>query len=205
MLPTTRSRCQHVRFAPLPTDFLAERLAALRSDVPGEQRGYVSRRAAGSLGAALMMLDDGLYELKRSWGERIPKIANAGDRIAPHEMAKPMLADAKVLAKCVTDRDSDVSETDALRHGLRELLSVIAAFYADALRDVTHSELEAINSDQREAVAALAAGRSFEELAAALTEIAATESNIALNAHPELALEAMLIRLAGISLHRRAV
>jgi len=68
LLPTTRSRCQHVRFQTLPADFVAERLGELRPDTAAEERAYVAWHAGGSLGASLRQIDDGLFELKRTWG-----------------------------------------------------------------------------------------------------------------------------------------
>ncbi|HSW44213.1 MAG TPA: hypothetical protein VLM89_01420, partial [Phycisphaerae bacterium] len=77
MLPTTRSRCQQVQFRALPATFVAERLSRFRPEADPEAVSYVARHVEGRLGVAIQMLDDGLYPLKRAWGERLAELAGA--------------------------------------------------------------------------------------------------------------------------------
>jgi len=80
MLPTTRSRCQHVVFQSLPSDYVTRRLKTLRSDADPHEIDYAARHAGGSLGLALRQLDDGLYGLKHTWGARLVELTRgAGD------------------------------------------------------------------------------------------------------------------------------
>lgn len=211
MLPTTRSRCQPVVFQSLPTDYVADRLKAMRPQADAAELRYVAAHAGGSLGAALRQIDDGLYALKRTWGDRLGQLvggARSGTRaadpgtdgtggggFAPHLLAKPFAEDATALGKCVTGRDPEVSETDATRVGLQSLLSVLADFYLDALRKRTGAQLSLINADQPAAVDRLATACSNRALMSGLKQLSQADANIARNAHIELALETLFIRL----------
>ncbi len=53
LLPTIRSRCRFVRFAPLNADQMQAFLIAARPDMPDEQRSILIRMAEGSPGRAL--------------------------------------------------------------------------------------------------------------------------------------------------------
>jgi len=209
MLPTTRSRCQHVLFRSLPTAYVAQRLRTLRPEADAKEIAYVAEHAGGSLGAALRDLDDGVYALKRAWGGRLVELADAGRqaasgaggsapcRLAPHELAKPFSEDARALGKCVVARDPEVSETDAMRVGLQTLLGVLADFYVDALRKATGARSSPINADQPGVVDQLAAVQSDRALVSALNHLWQAEANISRNAHVELTLETLFLRLAG--------
>ncbi len=198
MLPTTRSRCQRVPFQSLPTDFVQHRLRSLRPDVAEPEAAYFARHVGGSLGTALRQLDDGLFALKRAWGVRLVQLHTATGDVAPNELAGPFSEDAKSLAKNVVERDPDVSPTDATRTGLQDLLAVLADFYADALRSVCGADAPPINADQPEVVRALA-DLPAAALLAATRELALADANLARNAHVELALDTLFIRLAAAS------
>ncbi|GMV98694.1 MAG: hypothetical protein AMXMBFR83_30420 [Phycisphaerae bacterium] len=195
LLPTTRSRCQQVVFQSLPVAFVERRLGELCPDRPAAERAFAARHSGGSLGQALRDLEDGLFALKRAWGQRLTELAGAGPDFAAHALAGPFEADARTLAKGVAERDPDVSETDAARAGLRTLLAVLAEFYADALRRVAGAALPPVNADQPEAVAALAGRFSRDALLGGLRAVAEAESHVARNANIQLAIETLFIRL----------
>ncbi len=196
MLPTTRSRCQPVHFAALPDTFVIDRLRQLCPDAPAGELEYAGRRSGGSLGAALRQVEEGVFRLKQPWGERLVQLARGGRGFAPHALAKPFAEDAKVLAKFVSDRDPDVSDTDATRAGLQTLLGMLGDFYLDALRQATGATLAPINADQGDIVAQLAR-QSPAALARALGEVSEAEANLVRNANIELTLESLFISLAG--------
>jgi DNA polymerase-3 subunit delta' len=62
-LPTILSRCQVVRFAPLPNDLVEELLQAQGVDDP-QLRRHLLRLAAGSPGSALELADPALWEFR---------------------------------------------------------------------------------------------------------------------------------------------
>jgi len=200
MLPTTRSRCQQVLFQWLPGEFVADRVRSLRPDAGAQQVAYAACHAGGSLGAAVRMIDDGLFELKRAWGEQLVRLQN--DRgVAPNELAKPFMEDAGSLAKCVAERDPEVSETDASRVGLQTLLAALADFYMDALRRRCGAAVTPVNEDQPAVIDCLAA-MSERALRGCLRHLADADSSLSRNANIELTIETMLI---GLSQGRTAV
>lgn len=196
LLPTTRSRCQQVIFQTLPTTFVEQRLCELRPDANREIVKYIARRAAGSLGTALRDLDDGLHSLKQAWCEKVLQLAAGSSDIAPTALAKPFVADAKTLGKCIIERDPDVSETDATRAGLRTLLSVLGDLYLDVLRQKQNLSLPIINEDQGAIIEALTEQVSENSLQRSLQYLARSEQNLASNAHVELTLDTLFIRLS---------
>ncbi|HOB73002.1 MAG TPA: DNA polymerase III subunit delta' C-terminal domain-containing protein [Phycisphaerae bacterium] len=195
MLPTTRSRCQHVPFQALPVEFVHERLRALRPDADPAAMSYAARHSGGSLGQALQVIDDGIYAMKRTWGGRLAELAAAGPAFAAHALAGPFEADARALAKLIAERDPDISDTDATRGGIRILLGVLADFYVDALRKAGGADLPPINADQPEVIAALLRRNNADSISAALRAIQNTESNLARNANIQLTLEGLFIHL----------
>lgn len=197
MLPTTRSRCQQVVFQSLPTDYVLEQLRRLRPDADPLELAYVARHAAGSLGKAILQIDDGLYPLKCKWGEMIQQLMNAPSGRDSHALTRPFTEDAKKLGDCLLARDPDVSDTEAIRAGVRQLLAVLADFYLDALRQQMGVGLPPINVDQPAVPAAATAAHSPAGIISALKLLAAADTNLARNAHLELTLETLFIRLAG--------
>jgi len=197
MLPTTRSRCQQVVFRSLPDGFVTDRLQALRPDAGAEAIGYIARHAGGSLGLALRQIDDGLYTLKRAWSERLMELVTASPGFSPHSLAGPFLADARQLAKGVSERDPDVSDTDAIRASLQMLLAVLADFYRDALRRGVGMGSVAINADQPDVVDRLGAAYGPGPLGQAMRHFSEADANLRRNAHLELTLETLFIRLAA--------
>ncbi len=194
MLPTTRSRCQQVLFQSLPAEFVAEQVRGQRSEAAARQVAYAARHAAGSLGAALRLIDDGVFELKRAWGDQIVRL-HGETGVAPNTLAKPFMEDAGTLGKCVVERDPEVSDTDASRVGLQTLMSALADFYADALRRCTGTTIPPVNEDQPEAVGRLAA-MGERALRTCLKHLSEADANLGRNAGIELTLETMFIGLA---------
>lgn len=199
MLPTTKSRCQPVSFQPLPASFVAERLGSLRESTPQPERLFAARQSGGSLGVALRSIDDGLFELKRNWGRRVTEWVRPVRGFGPHSLGRPFLADATAIGKLASDRDPDMSDTDAARLGIQGLLAMIASFYQDAQRQVTGSAVEPINADQPEVIAALTATHSSRQLVAAMRQIAQADAAIGRNAALELTMETLFIHLAGVA------
>jgi DNA polymerase III subunit delta' len=193
MLPTTRSRCQQVLFQSLPAAFVGEQVRGRRPEAEAQQAEYAARHAGGSLGAALRLIDDGVFELKRAWGDQIVRLhCEAG--VAPNSLAKPFMEDAGTLGKCVAERDPEVSDTDASRVGLQTLLSALADFYADALRRCTGTAIPLVNEDQSETVGRLAP-LGEGALRTCMRHLSEADANLGRNASIELTLETMFIGL----------
>ncbi len=198
MLPTTRSRCQLVRFAALPTVFVHDSLARLRPELGATERAWAARQAEGSLGEALRLCDDGVHALKQSWGRRVADLAAGTAGLAATGLCEPFETDAKALGRLAAQRDPDMSDTDATRSGIRTLLGVLAGFYRDALRAGLGSADDPIHGDQPEVAASILRACGPASCAAALRELAQADFNFARNANLDLAIESLFIRLARL-------
>jgi hypothetical protein len=73
LLPTIRSRCQRVAFAPLGDDDMRAWLSTGGLHIPPEQRDWVLRFASGSPGAATLAVRHNLY----SWHETLAPMLDA--------------------------------------------------------------------------------------------------------------------------------
>ena len=205
MLPTTRSRCQRVSFQPLPAQFVTEQLAALRPDTPDAERLFAARHCGGSLGAALRLIEDGLFATKRTWGDRLVELLRPARGFAPHLLAQPFITDAKEISKQVAEREPDISESDAIRMGVQTLLAALASFYQDAQRRVSGADVPPTNADQLGVIDLLAQTHSSRQLVAALHQLAQADAAIGRNAAAELTAETLFIQLANISQGRPAL
>ena len=198
MLPTTRSRCQLVPFVALPAPFVAEQASRLRSETAADEVRYAAHHADGSLGGALRYIDDSLFAMKREWGKQLAILARPPAGWSAHALAGPFQEDAGRLAKSFAQRDPDVSDTDARREGARTLLAVLADFFRDALATASACQAERVNADQGDVIDALA-GWGQPKLGDAIRQLAQAESWLDRNAHVELTLETLFIRLARLA------
>lgn len=199
MLPTTKSRCQPVVFQPLPVAFVAQRLEALRPDTPADEREFVARHSGGSLGTALRLIDDGLFALKRAWGDKLVELLNPPRGFAPHLLAQPFINDAKTIGKQAAERDPDMSDTDATRVGLQALLAALAGFYQDAQRQAAGAAVEQVNGDQPRVIDAIVRTQPPARIIAALQQINQADAAISRNAALELTMETTFIELAHVA------
>jgi DNA polymerase-3 subunit delta' len=192
LLPTTCSRCQHVPFSALPTAFVEEKLRELRPDLPPSDAAYLARLSNGRLGVAALFADDGVPDMKRALGDELAGLSAANAL----PFAKSISERAGAYAKKLGEReDADSGATEATRVGLRSLLSVLAAFYNDALRCACGAAAAVVNADQPNVVDAVVRRHSRRGLIRAIRDIVDTESAIDRNANVALTLEAMAIRL----------
>ena len=172
LLPTIRSRCVRVPFAPLPLDFVAERVAA-EQGVDREAARLAAALAGGSLGAALQISAKSLEDRAR--------ILAALEALGPADL-RPLLA----LAEAIT---ADGRESAELR------LDVIALFYRDvALAAEGVSPERIANRDLRGLIDA-AAARGAEEALRRVRLAEKARGAIARHANARLAVEQMLLSM----------
>lgn len=198
MLPTTRSRCQQVRFGLLPADYVADRLRCLRPNADQDAVQYLARRSGGSIGQALVQFDDGIHPMKARWGRQLVSLVSRPPGFSAHALAAPFLADAKELARSAAQRDPEISESVATRASLQILLSVLADFYLDALRRCLGMNAAWINADQIEVVDYLGTTLNAAAIRRSLAQISEADANAGRNAAFELVLETLFIRMAAV-------
>ena len=218
LLPTISSRCQHVRFDPLPTAELAAGLEA--GGTPGQQAqacarlslgdGQRARQLAGDGGALLRaaaerlaraalagVLADrpwlGLLELARSAGEQAA--AASGARHA-EELELAARSERRRLEREQAEREKRAQRraaTETLDRGL----ALVGLWYRDVAVILAGAPELVHAVDRRDELEADAQGRARDQLQAAVELVDDTRARMALNVTEELALEALAYRLAA--------
>ncbi len=122
LLPTIRSRCQMIRFAPLDREAVAEQLTARKIE-PAVARDAAAL-ADGSLGVALKWIEDGVVGPARELVSMIDSIL-AGREIAG-DLPAWFKKSAEDYAAKQLDRDELASKDQATREGLGLYLKIAA-------------------------------------------------------------------------------
>ncbi len=198
LLPTTLSRCQVVRFDPLPSDFILEKLAEARPELEVEHHRWYAQQCEGSLGAALRDAEDALHEMNPRLPLWLPGFGefqrNGVTRPSASQSVDPVKAwteSAAALAEGQRRRDSEITETEAARRGIATLLRLAANWYGDVLRCSVGKMDAALNTAWREGLGLVAAGVAAESCARAIARLAQTERQLDLNANTQLCLEVL--------------
>ena len=170
--PTLMSRCQRVRFGPLPTEDAARLLEA--RGVPPEASQLLARLAQGRPGLALGL------DLDAVRSRRDAALALA---------AEPPARLGVALDRAPTDRAT-----------VAAYLELYWAWYRDALcLAAGGSPALLVNADQESALRAIAARVPAPVLAAALARVKAAWVALESNVNPRLALETALLGLGGVA------
>ena len=114
---TIRSRCQIIRFHPIPAHIIEDQLVKRFNTDTGKVR-WISRFCSGSLGSAFELLEDNFYE----------KNTDIIDRISVSGIDNLLLAEEFI--------DTYLSSSDTLeekRQSLKRILNCILQFYRDLL------------------------------------------------------------------------
>ncbi len=195
LLPTTKSRCQTVRFGPIEEDRVISHLVQM--GLGSKEAAFFARLAQGSLGLAgqwarLELNGVGLFEIKRGIVTFLADCQMA-DTLA---LAERLLENAKQIATGWADLDKATSKSDLTRRADRTLIQI----FLSALRDVTMVHLATdrplINADQREAIAKLAHRLEPEQALEAVSEGYEMLRWLEDNVNERLIFERLLLRLA---------
>ncbi len=195
LLPTTRSRCQIVRFGPIDEDRIIPHVTGM--GLGSKQGAFFARLAQGSLGLAcqwakLELNGTGLFEIKRDVIASVTEYKLA-DALA---LAERILENAKQIATGWADLDKATSKSDLTRRANKTLIQIILA----ALRDVTIVHLAAdrplIHADQPEQIAKLAQRLDPEQALEAVGEGYEMLRWLEDNVNERLIFERFLLRLA---------
>ncbi len=198
LLPTTRSRCQVVRFDALPADFVQRKLTELLPDLPPEQVEWYARCADGSLGLALERAADGLYALNQRVLEALAEMP--GQRT--DHLAKMWTDESKALGEGYRKRDPDITDTEAGRRGFKSIFHLAATWYADLLRCGSGDPAAIVNAALHDRIEHAAQALDAARAADAIYRIVQADRQLDLNANTQLCLETLLDDLAHIARHK---
>ncbi|MFH0983367.1 MAG: DNA polymerase III subunit [Planctomycetota bacterium] len=198
LLATTKSRCQPVPFAPLPPVFVAAKLTEFAPDITPERAAAYAALAQGSLGRAQQFCAD----VVEAYNERIIAALSRLGAVSVTHVAKQWLDDAATLGEQYRSREKEISETEAQRRGLKTLFALVAAWFGDSLHVSVNAPDGLVNAGDLRRLTA--AGLGPRQAALAIKAVVDAERHLDRNASPQLAVEALVTRLARLAPASRA-
>lgn len=168
LLTTIRSRCQQLRFAPLPPAVLTDLLRTRGAEDSAAAAAIAL--AGGRADRALALAEEGKGEAMRQWAERLDQTVAAGRPGALLDIAEELA-----------------------RHADRPLILDTWALY---YRDVVAAGLQSADllhfPDQRDALSQRSSSLPPDRAAARVAQIEQVGEDLARNANPEIVLDALL-------------
>ncbi|MBX3402342.1 MAG: AAA family ATPase [Phycisphaeraceae bacterium] len=131
LLPTIRSRCQRIGFAPLADDDMLAWLGTGVLEIPPEQRDWALRFAAGSPGAAMLAVRHNLY----TWHESVAPMLDAalqGRYVIDLGPTMHKLVEEQAAAAAAADKNA--SKDAANKQWGRRMLAYVAEHARGRLR-----------------------------------------------------------------------
>ena len=187
---TIRSRCQIIRFHPIPTHIIANQLTG-KSEADADKIGWISRFSNGSLGNALDLLDDNCYKMNNDIITR---------------MVEPDV-DNLVFAEEIID--SYLSSGDSLeekREILKIILHCILRFYRDLLivkirngHDVQQEKTSLFNEDREDVLQRHANYLTQEQIITIIDDILEFIKHIDFNLNINLLVENIITRITVLN------
>ena len=195
LLPTTKSRCQTIRFGPINKDRIIEKLKEM--GLGEKQARYFARLAQGSLGSAcrwaeLELAEANLYETKQELLGSLAKYELA-DAL---NLAETFVVEGKRIAAVWTSLDKNTSKTDVGRRATKTLIRmIILALHDTMMLGVTTTERTA-EYDQKEQIEKLAARFGGEGAAEMIAHCYRMLQWIESNVNEKLIFEQLLLTMA---------
>jgi DNA polymerase-3 subunit delta' len=175
LLPTLRSRCMRLSFAPLPRRDVAAYLQTKHGRA-AEDAAFLASMSMGSIGAALNLEENELLKSRREWAGMLGALKTADYQSA--------MAAAEALAD---------SREQAL-----EFLKWAESWYRDLLiYRVTRATDELVNLDMTEQIEQQAAAVGIEQSRSAIARTADAAAGIQRNLNRRMVLEKFLFDVIG--------
>jgi len=201
LLPTTKSRCQTIRFGPIDESMIIEKLK--EKGLEDEPARYFARLSQGSLGEAcqwaeLELADANLYKAKKELINSLLSYELAETLV----LAQELLAESKKIAAEWTNLDKATSKADINRRAMKIIVRIIISALHDAMNlNVTRAK-EPVNFDQKEQIERLAARFGAEPAAEKISDCYRVLRWIESNVNEKLIFEQLLLSLADSDIIR---
>jgi len=179
LLPTIRSRCQTIRFAPLSTEEIETHLIKNKL-ASGSEARLRARFAAGSIGRALSGDPDAYKEQRQAMLSVLNALALTGDRVQLLRAAEG-LNDARI-------KDEYEARLDILETLIRDTL----------LLTVGGGEEGLTNSDLLPQLTQVAQKVSSDRAVAWIEQIEELREQLELNVNRKVATDALFLSMAGV-------
>lgn len=132
LLPTIRSRCQHVRFSALDDEAMGRWMEQANLEVPPAQRRWIEEFAEGSPGVALLAAEYGLY----GWHEAMQPLYGELERGRfAVSMGETMAALIEEFAVAWVKNHKNASKDAANKDGARLMLAMLGSYARQRLRE----------------------------------------------------------------------
>jgi DNA polymerase-3 subunit delta' len=196
LLPTTKSRCQIIRFGPIAEERIVEGLREM--GLEQRQAQYWARLARGSMGQAcqwgeLELAEANLYETKK---ELIRSLSNLG-YTKVEELAEWLLNEGKNLAAAWANLDETTSKADISRRAQKTLIRIIISALHDAMMLNVGGTEKIINFDQMEQMRTISKRFEPEQSAARIGACYKSLHWIESSVNERLVFEQLLLDLAN--------
>jgi len=164
LLPTTKSRCQIIRFGPIDESKIIEKTKEM--GLEEKPARYFARLAQGSVGEAcqwaeLELAGANLFKTKKEIINSLVSYQLAESL----DLAQELLAESKKIAAEWTNLDKTTSKTDINRRAMKFIVRIVISTFYDAMNLNVARAKEPVNFDQSRKIEKLA-GRFDAELAA---------------------------------------
>lgn len=194
LLPTTKSRCQIIRFGPIDDDRIVSRLTEM--GLGRQQAEFFARLAEGSLGLAGQWAQlelDGvkLFETKRNIVASLTELTLAETLT----LADRLLDDAKRIAAGWAGFDKSTSKSDLNRRAQKTLIQIFISALHDVMTRRIVPKRPLINSDQEGQIAELGRRFDLERVARNIRDGYESLRWIEANVNERLIFERLLLRL----------
>ena len=181
------SRCQHVRFAPLPVQDV-ERILKQEVGLETDTARLLARYSRGSIGRARSLDPHKLIEERQRVVEHLSTVHGASFSTLS-QLAEWLVADRNPKTK------KKAETPEVLEKGAR--LELVLAWYEEAVRYLLLGNSAVVRyQDCLPALAQATARMSLARALHDLTTVYETMQTLGRNAHPRLAVEDMLLELA---------
>jgi DNA polymerase-3 subunit delta' len=195
LLPTTKSRCQTIRFGPIDESVIIQILK--EKGLRKEPAGYFARLAQGSVGEAcrwaeLEFGDANLFNTKKELINSLVSYQLA-DAL---NLAQELLAKSKKIAAEWTNLDTSTSRTDINRRAMKFIVRIIISALHDAMNFHVARAKEPVNFDQKEQIEKLAGRFDAEQAAGKISDCYRVLRWIESSVNEKLIFEQLLLSLA---------
>jgi len=196
LLPTTKSRCQIIRFGPVDEDRIFNKLESM--GVERNRARYFARLAGGSMGMAcqwakLELADANLYRTKTE----IVDFLIGFELAETIELAGKLLEKSRKIAAVWTDLEKATSKKDINRRAAKTLIRIIISALHDAMSMNVTPQKQAVNFDQKEQIEKLAGRLDPEQSAQKIADCYSLLRWFEANVNEKLIFEQLLFILAG--------
>lgn len=198
LLPTTRSRCQVVRFGEIDENIIVEKLVQMSVD-PAEAK-FWARFSELSLGraidwASVQVGEIGIYDLKREIISEL-SVYRMGDSL---DLAEKMSSASKQISEAFSAKDKSLSKTDLNRRAGKGVIRMVISAFSDVIRLGVGDEDALINFDQRAEIETFAGRFSLDGAADKISKSYESLRWVDSSVNEKLIFEELLLNFAGCS------